>query len=350
MRMRLRSKTLSLAITGKPLMILAIVIGILLIRSTPVSSQVLTVEPSCGQPGDSFTIGGSGWAEPVPVCEYLFHFDGSEFAPRQPDGLFGPPNRVVTVPSVPVGDHTVKVELRLTSDGTLLQCRQTIFRVVGQNKDPWDGNVTTPGGSSVSIEFDPTDVCDVTPCSKIALIQTVENIGEKADGTTINLTYSDYKTMAFGPPATRDADLVGATTIDYQIPAPEPYYQTAGPTMIGMFGIQNGSPKSSTITDGPNLTDGAYPDNITKVIWNFEVAAFCAGGTNMGEFLGTVTWKWERPKFGSITVTAGAPDRNQPSQTFMDALNKWNTNHGFTFPTTGTPPKKGGEACTAPGP
>jgi hypothetical protein len=328
----------------RPLKIIAAAIGLLLTVSIPASSQVLTVEPGCGKPGDSFTIGGSGWAEPAPVCEYLFYFDGTEFAPRQPDGLFGPPNRTATVPAVPAGDHEVKVELRLTSDGTLLQCRQTKFKVVTAVKDPWDGNVTTPGGNSVSIEFDPTDVCDVTPCSKIALIQTVENIGEKADGTTINLTYSDYKTTAFGPPATRNADLVGATTIDYQLPAPEPYYQTAGPTTIGMFGIQNGSPKSSTMTDGPNLSDGAYPDDITKVIWNFEVAAFCAGGTNKGEFLGTVTWKWERPKGGSITVTTGTPNRNQPSQTFIEALNKWNTNHGFTLPTK-TPPTTGGEAC-----
>ena len=60
-------------------------------------AQTLTVEPSCGKMGTSFVIGGSGWAEPNPVCDYRFYFDGAEFAPRQPDGLFGPPARMATV-------------------------------------------------------------------------------------------------------------------------------------------------------------------------------------------------------------------------------------------------------------
>ncbi len=59
----------------------------------PAFGQVLVVEPDCGIVGAPFLITGSGWAEPVPVCEYVFFFDGTEFTPRQPDGLFGPPNK-----------------------------------------------------------------------------------------------------------------------------------------------------------------------------------------------------------------------------------------------------------------
>ena len=119
-------------------------IGTLLGVSTPLSAQVLTVAPSCGRPGDSVTIGGSGWAIPERPCAYLFYFNGAEFAPRQPDSISGPPNQVATVPNNFAGDYIIKVENRRT-DGSLVQCRQTGFRVVDKNLDPFaDGNIQPP--------------------------------------------------------------------------------------------------------------------------------------------------------------------------------------------------------------
>ena len=100
-------------------------LGVLLVVSGALAStawgQVLVVEPACGVAGANVRVLGSGWAEPVPPCEYLFLFDGTEFAPRQPDGLFGPPDTTTTIPAGAMpGDHPVKVELRLSSDGSLL--------------------------------------------------------------------------------------------------------------------------------------------------------------------------------------------------------------------------------------
>src|SRR5262245_14333757 len=84
-------------------------------------SQNLTVKPICGVAGSTISITGSGWAEPQPPCDYHFYFDGTEFAPSQPDGLFGPPNRSATIPAgATVGDHFIKTELRITATNQLL--------------------------------------------------------------------------------------------------------------------------------------------------------------------------------------------------------------------------------------
>ena len=75
------------------LLVLAAVTGFTL----PAYSQQIFIKPVCGLKGSNTSITGSGWAEPAPVCHYNFLFDGTAFAPRQPDGLFGPPNRTGTI-------------------------------------------------------------------------------------------------------------------------------------------------------------------------------------------------------------------------------------------------------------
>ena len=215
---------------SKRVCLLATATFFVLALSKPLLSQTLTVEPGCGLPGDSFTIGGSGWAEPNPICEYLFKFDGSEFAPRQPDGLFGPPNRNATVPSVSPGNHPVQVDLRLTEDGTLLQCRRIPFRVVATNRDPWAGgsNITPLQGFGLKGKFDPTDVCDVTPCKDIRIIQALQLSGQRADGQVRQLTAAG----AGNPSAsTLDNDTTpNGWMIDTLQSESEPYYmiQTSG--------------------------------------------------------------------------------------------------------------------------
>ena len=114
---------------------------------------------------------------------------------------------------------------------------------------------------------------------------------------------------------------------------------------IGTQGLQNGAPKCATMSDGPGRSDGAYPADIVKIVLNFEVAAFCSAGQNKGEFLGTMTWTWERPIMGKATATASSGTRNASSQNLIDALSKWNSNHGKKLPVP-APPTSGGEPCT----
>src|SRR5437867_1496276 len=107
--------------------VVAFFLGVALF-STPASAQTLTVNPVCGVAGSSVTITGSGWAEPQPVCDYFFFFDGKALldasgAPVvQPDGLFGRPNRTATIPAdaTPGEEHTICVEIRLSWVGRLL--------------------------------------------------------------------------------------------------------------------------------------------------------------------------------------------------------------------------------------
>ena len=307
-------------------------------------AQVLVTEPGCGTPGSSVLITGSGWAEPIPVCEYIFHFDNNEFASRQPDGLFGPPNRTATIPaSATPGEHEIKVELRLISDGTLLQCRKTTFKVVQDIKDPWDGgsNITT-SGANINIEFDPTDVCDVTPCDKIVMIQTLRRTGEDTNGTIRTMTAQE---IGLPNGAQKDNDTTSSGyVVDYVQGEADPYYNGDDSADGIQQGIQNGMPQSSIISDTPNYPDANFPADIVKAILEFEVGTFCAQGQNKGEFSGSMTWKWEKTKGGTGAATFISASRNPPSSNFIEALNLWNTNHSFTLPTM-TPPTTGGMAC-----
>lgn len=322
----------------------AAVLAALLVLSSPGYSQVLTVEPSCGIKGSTLTIGGSGWAEPVPVCEYIFFFGGVEFTPRQPDGLFGPPNMGAVIPDVVVGEYIVKVELRLLDEGaTLIQCRQVKFKVLDAVEDPWDSGISTPGNNSIDLKFDPANVCDITPCSKIVFVQTIKMTGQKSDGTVRNLTFAE---QGWSKSVPLDADVTNAGwTVDYVTGEKDPYYNGDDGGDIGTQGLQNGTPKTATMNDGPTRGDGSYPADIVKIILDFEVAAYCAAGQNKSEYLGTTTWKWERPKGGTITVTKTAGSRSAPSKNFTDALSKWGANHTFSLPTM-SPATSGGEGCS----
>ena len=332
-----------------------VLLGFLMLPITPVEAQVLTVEPNCGIAGDPFTIGGSGWAEPVPPCDYLFFFDGTTVAPDQPDGLFGPPNAAATVPAVPVGNYKVKVELRITEDGTLVQCRQTNFKVVDSITDPWMNNVTVNppafGAGVITAEFDPTNVCDVTPCTDIRLIQTIQQTGVKIDGSGTRVL--SFAEQGFPDPDTatavheQDEEVTAAGhVIDTMWGANNPGYPHPAPGSP-LSGVQNGTPTSASMGDKPGRPLSSFPADINKIILNFEINAFCAAGQNKGDFLGQVKWTWEQIPGGTPTATLVSQNRNAPSQQFLDALNKWadNPKHDPYDVPTMDPPTMGGEAC-----
>jgi hypothetical protein len=312
-------------------------------------AQVLVVSPDCGIAGTtSVRIKGSGWAEPQPLCEYIFYWDGAEvIGPRQPDGLYGPPNHTFTVPAgAAVGNHVVKVELRYTGGGGLIQCRQTNFRVVAMINNPWAMGMTiTNGGRRMDVRFDPNGVCDVTPCTRIELIQVIRQVGRRADGTERNLSYAE---RGFPNAAQRDSDKTAAGyVVDEPWGGRDPYATGMDPSdMLPGFmpGVQGPMPMPATFNDPPGLSDAGFPADIQRVIYRFEVNTFCSAGDDRGSYFGMVTWTWERPRGGAVTITAGASNRNQPTQEFLDAVALWNTRHGFRMPTA-QPPTRGGEPC-----
>lgn len=319
--------------------------------STPVFAQTLTVEPACGVAGSSVKIGGSGWAEPVPICDYHFLFDGATFASKQPDGLFGPPNRTATIPTgATPGDHKIKVELRLTSGNTLLQCRQTTFKVVTAVVDPFAGNITpavggTAATGTIDFIFDPTNVCDVTPCTRLAWIQSLKIVGVRADGTTEVLKWEDVGFAA----NTYDQNTQGGVTIDRLFDRPFPYYGSDlsgnSPTSgTNRSGVQNGTPRSANMQDTPS--NWGVPTGFAKVRGEFESNLFCAEGQNSGTFPGgKVIWTWESTGGSTGTATVVSATRDQPTPAFLAALTKWDTNRETWAMPTPASPTTGGEAC-----
>lgn len=355
-----------------------------LLAALELGAQVLTVEPGCGKAGDTFNIGGSGWAEPNPVCEYIFYFSDNEFAARQPDGLFGPPNRNATVPAVAAGDHDVKVELRLTSDSSLLQCRQIKFRVVDAIKDPWDGgnNISlskrmpaSNPNTRIDIAFDSTDVCEpkdttnVSSCTKIAIIQARKLSGFKAGSFVRFMTYQEQG--CWSAAEARDKETVGYNSatmlidasvanagwkIDITRTSGTPYYQEP---FLGNFGFshqfkQTPSDKNSDLVDYPSRADVCYPADIDTMKYEFRANVFCAEGVDRGRYFGGVTWTWEREQFrkrpdGTTehvgAIAHSAPDRNPPSAAFLAALNLWATANSKTIPVPGPPTKSQSMPC-----
>ena len=326
-----------------------------------VRAETLIINPTCGPTGTSVSMTGSGWAEPEPTCRYLFLFDGTSFAPDQEDGLYGPPNSSGTVPGgAALGNHTIRVELRDDTDNHLEGCRMDTFKVVTMSQDPFNGGANVaPGGAAaygagnIAVTFNPANACKVTPCSNIVPIQTIQQIGTLAGpvGGTRTLNYTE---QGFGPTvwSIHDNDITGAGWSIDGISATSPYYTSGG---AGNNGNQSAMPMSAQLIDRPSNGPANYPAGIIAVTFNFEDNFFCAAGENRGEWLGMATWTWTQTLAGAATSTAGTVsmhstgNQNQPSQTFLDALNLYNTNHGVTmFPTIvprQLPPGLGGQPC-----
>jgi len=321
----------------------------------------MIINPTCGPAGTSVSITGSGWPEPNPVCYYDFLFNGAPFAPNQPDGLFGPPNATGTVPGGTAnGTYKIKTELRLTSDNSLLACRQDTFKVVtmtmdpfngGANVNPGGGNVFGFGAGNIAVTFNPANVCKVTPCTSIVPIQAIQQIGTLTAGGTRILK---WKEQGFDPYPVKDGDVTPAGwSIDTNSQT-TPYYTDSG--FAGNDGNQGAMPNSATLGDFVNNNTAAYPPDISAVTFNFEDNFFCASGENRGEWLGMATWTWTQTKVQAAASTTGTVsmhsngNQNQPSQPFFDALSLYLKNHPQPpFPTIAPkqlPPGQGGQPCS----
>jgi hypothetical protein len=321
----------------------------------------MIINPTCGKAGSSVSITGSGWQEEQPLCHYNFLFDGGAIAPSQEDSSFGPPNANGTIPGgAASGPHMIKLELRDDETDRLIQCLQDTFTVVTtMSQDPFNmgmnvkindpAAVAKYGGSGfITIDFDPTNVCDVTKCSSIAAIQIIQTIGKMADNSTRNLNFTER-----GIPRNNNDITAAGWAVDTS-GVMNPYYQTVG---AGHTGNQSDMPMISELIDRPRQDAASFPAGIIEITKNFETDYFCAAGENRGEFLGQVTWTWDKT-LASAQGPGGTPDgvvtmhsngnRNQPSTVFNEAANLFDMNHMFLLPTIAPrqlPPGQGGHSC-----
>lgn len=106
---------------------------------------------------------------------------------------------------------------------------------------------------------------------------------------------------------------------------------------------------NATFSDTPRLYDRNFPPGVTKIIMEFEVDAFCAGGEGSGQYLGKTFWLYEIEKTTHAKVIQRDPnrlhDRGQPTTAFLDALAKWGSTRDFAAPAVHAPPPQGGSPC-----
>jgi len=304
-------------------------------------AQMLTLSPPCGKRGDTVVaVVGSGWPEPQPPCEYVFLFDGVEIAPRQPDGIYGPPSASFQVPlSASIGMHTVRVELRLQEDNSLVKWCQLPFKVVDQNADPWKVTLEN-NGKQIEIKFDPKEACDSPQCERIYLIQTVRTTGTGPSQPPRPITPSEIR-MRGGNQLNADQDADG-NAVDEAATSRDPYYN--GDDVIvdadGTSETETGKGRntaqdqwSSDMTDSPRVPDRDFPNGIDTITMEFEVNVYCESGAAGGQWLGHFTWTWTRTRgtagdpWGQITPGTGT--RGQPSATFLQTLDQWATRHNW---------------------
>jgi hypothetical protein len=303
------------------------------------AAQTLTLSPPCGKRGDTVVaVLGSGWPEPAPPCEYLFLFDGQEIAPRQPDGINGPPSASFQVPmNASIGMHTVKVELRLQDDGSLVKWCQLPFKVVDQNGNPWKIDPVAPG--EIEITFDAKESCDNPQCENIFLIQSVRTTGSGPSQPPRPITPSEVH-MPSSSSLDAEQDAAG-NAIDEMADSGDPYQNgrdsgggnsgAGGGPETGMGTNTSQLQLPSTFTDEPRILDQDFPPGIDTITMDFEVNVYCESGAAAGQWLGRYTWSWTRTKGspgpGAGQITPGTGSRQPPSAAFQQALNRWQSFH-----------------------
>jgi hypothetical protein len=332
-----------------------------LFLAAPASAQTLVAIPDCGVAGKTkVCVTGSGWAEPAPPCFYRFYFDGTQVVfPDQPDGLFGPPNRSFVVPpGAAMGNHTVTVDLRLSSDSSLIQTKTIPYKVVGEMNSTATTETTTFGGqNAIRVKFDPGSDLK-PPCKKVVFIQTIRRFAVKqgeTDDKAVITRASDWKTST-GATCIPDAakkDAVetdpGRRRVDQVWAVPNPYYFAQNPTPDCDSGFHKTGclckPKDkiqAVMLDAPTTPGGCFPSiggvATDKAILRFEVAVFCAageplGGSAEGEYLGKViTWEHHQRKDQAGTIQNAVVSSGSPSAEFLLAVANWVTAKGFSLP------------------
>jgi hypothetical protein len=326
-----------------------------LLLSPALLAQVVTLIPTCGKVGDKICISGNSWAEPNPLCRYIFSFDppspntdGLILAPDQQDGVYGPPSTNFTVPSASLGNHKVGVRLVLDdASSTQIQTASAPFKVVDSTSGAGSMQPGPAGTNNFSVTYNVPLPC-VRSCKRIVFIQTVQRTVVKTDGTTVITSATDWN----GNPDAADKASVETTPshtrVDMAWSLSAPYYNqgdngvvppAGGTAGYGMIGSTTPSQINGSMADTPANSfinfKGTFP--IKETVVNFTNSPFCIDGDDAGKYLGfLVTWQDVETSATSgavvknISVTTG-----QPSADFLQAVSNWvsaSAHSGFSLP------------------
>jgi hypothetical protein len=174
--------------------------------------------------------------------------------------------------------------------------------------------------SRISISYTP-DTSKVN-CSPIYLIQTCRD--SSAGGGVIKP--KDYKTTAFVH--MQDDMTPGGTYVDHVVCEKDPFYngEDEGKDAKSAGSSDGHTTTTTTMSDAPSISDGAFPQGVNTIISTFTVCAVCKPD---GKILDCVTWTWTRTKgsAGKGTIT-GPTAASTATQEFKDAVAAYNSNHG----------------------
>ncbi len=174
--------------------------------------------------------------------------------------------------------------------------------------------------SSIRISYTP-DTSKVN-CSPIYLVQTCRD--SSAGGGVIKP--KDYKTTAFVH--MQDDMTPGGTYVDHLVCEKDPFYngEDAGKDTKSAGSSDGHTATTTTMSDAPSISDGAFPAGVTTIISTFTVCAVCKPD---GKILDCVTWTWTRTKgsAGKGTIT-GPTTTTTATQEFKDAVAAYEKNHG----------------------
>lgn len=196
-------------------------------------------------------------------------------------------------------------------------------------KDPW-AKTTTEGGN-ITIVYTPGD--EASTCDEIWLIQSVKIIAT-IDGKDKVLKPSETPGLPADVGKDMDAEQASdGTTIDNFPGEKDPAMNGHDDTDNGERGFKkkDGSTKDSNSKDGPDVVE-PWPKGMTKIRLEFEVAAFCAAGDDVGQFFACMTWVSEQEKGKKAKATKTGWKAGDCSQGFKDSLKKWEKQHKSPLP------------------
>ena len=330
------------------------------------------MSPECG--GTEMLLQTSGW--PVPGCsdcmttlavylddQFMFVVGGE---PGKCVGGFTV--NVDTLSCLPCsqfqanGPHTVRVEGHWGcppgGGGGGFGCVQTTFTRASPATigNPWVIDLVAPmGGNNTAAVFNfiPAGPCGFPPCESVQLIQVMKEVGFYPDGASRVLTVTEQTASIPGSRVYADSmdawTTVDSVHIDLKQEAWSTPYVSRPPYSHGKPGRTGTMPDTARFADQPRRGQVTYPGNVSKIVLDFELNAFCAAGPGQGRYLGQCLWQWERAKnssvfrFGKINFATGS--LSQPSGAFRNALARYAARKGFKLPPVLEAPKEGGSQC-----
>ncbi len=175
-------------------------------------------------------------------------------------------------------------------------------------------------------------------CTKIVFTQVICPKAEYQDGTS-----AYFKNQSDSQPKWefQDKDQVNGgkkCVVDYLPGENDPYYNGDDAADAHTQGNSEGKVNAS-MADFPRTSNREFENlekkhgkNVSKLIYEFEVCAFCAQGPDAGAYYGCRNWVFEQARNAATGSSSAGATSATPSKKFGEAVDEWSKNHAFAIP------------------